>query len=761
MKWVSTWRRNRTSTVVVLPLAAYAAIAIIATYPLGLYLASAVPSDIGDPLLNTWILSWDIHALLTNPVHLFQANLFFPLPNTLAYSEHLIGTALMGVPILLLTGEPVIAYNFGFLLSFVLGGWGTYLLVRRYTHHSSAAFLAGLAFAYAPYRLTAFSHLQLLTLQWLPLSLLCLEGFWWRQSARYPQTKGRWAYLGAFCVLFALQVATSWHLAVFAGFTVALYLVGWLFRPSRASKGGALRAAGDSRTWMPGQKLTGLVYTLVGLLVVALLVWPLITPYLALLSQLRQARPIEMAAGFGARLSDYLAAPPYSAVFGALTAALAGRPQFTEENYLFVGMVGLSLACVGLWSALRTRKTRPDQAAIAVTWAVVLIGAWAFTWGPYRKWGEMTIALPYALTAQLSPVFGLIRVPPRWMAATSLPLAVLVGFGVRQILMALAARQPGERGKSSLLAGGVLVVLALGLLAESWSVPLPVAPVGATQDLPGSYRWLAGQSGDFGVLEWPMYVAPQPEYPETRRLYGSTLHWKGLVNGYSGFTPPRQMALSAELSGFPDERALAALRNLGRQGVRYLMVHSTDQGMDRGPWEVKDRWVLERSTSTRPVYEAQGDFAYEINPWGDALVLDPATVLDETWRTRAPRRLEARWQGGLVGRAYETGADYVDLYWQAEIPFPDDLTVFVHLLDAEGKIVAQGDGPPVLGHYSTSKWQPGEVIRDRHALVPTLGGALETGTQLRIGLYYPQTQQRVAVIDETGQFVGDHVLLPR
>ena len=157
------------------PLLAYGLFAVIATHPLWLRFASAVPSDIGDPLLNTWILAWDVRSLTIHPLNLFDANIFFPLPGTLAYSEHLLGNALAALPVLLLTGEPVVAYNATFLLSFIVGGWGTYLLVRRYTYCGWAAFLAGLAFAYAPYRLTSFSHVQLRTLQWLPISLLCLE----------------------------------------------------------------------------------------------------------------------------------------------------------------------------------------------------------------------------------------------------------------------------------------------------------------------------------------------------------------------------------------------------------------------------------------------------------------------------------------------------------------------------------------------------------------------------------------------------------
>ena len=152
--------------------ALYGLLALVSTHPLWRHLTTAVPSDIGDPLLNTWILAWDGHALLTDPAHLFDANIFFPLKDTLAYSEHLIGTALPMLPILLISGESVLAYNVAFLISFMLSGFGLYLLALHYTGNRLAAFLAGLAFAFAPYRLSLIGHLSLLTVQWLPLPCL-------------------------------------------------------------------------------------------------------------------------------------------------------------------------------------------------------------------------------------------------------------------------------------------------------------------------------------------------------------------------------------------------------------------------------------------------------------------------------------------------------------------------------------------------------------------------------------------------------------
>lgn len=641
----------------------YVLIAIAATHPLWLNLASAVPSDIGDPLLNTWILAWDAHALTRSPLDLFQANIFYPLPNTLAFSEHLLGVSVTVLPLLLLTGEPVAAYNLAFIFSFALGAWGTYLLVRRYTRSGAAAFLAGMAFAHAPYRLTAFSHLQLLTFQWLPFALLCLEKTL-KPSALSPQpsaagpatlsdaenvralaprqalAKNGFALhtigpTAAFVVLFWLQIVSSWHLAVFSGYILLIYLVGWWFRAERGGR------------WI------SLLRLVAALVVVAALCWPLIPPYLEVADQLQAARPLEVAAAFSPHPTDYLAAPNWNRTFGPLTAPLANRPLFTEENFMFMGMIAPALALLALWDAWRRRRRslpppvmslraqrsnlaplpaqtacigqpRSVQAPILVlTWAVIALGAWVLSWGPYLRLGEHLLPLPYGWLARLSPLFSLIRVPPRWMIAAALPLAILVGYGARAVLgvcAPAAGHVPGlTAGRSHTRSHvrraarvALFVCLAALLVLESWSAPLPLAQVGAMADLPQVCRWLADQPGDFGVLEWPIYVAPRPEYPETKRLYGSTLHWKGLVNGYSGFTPARQQQLDAELASFPDDRALAALRELGRQGVRYLIVHTLEQGFDRARWEETDRWTLERSPTLHLVHQAQGDFVYEI-----------------------------------------------------------------------------------------------------------------------------------------------------
>jgi hypothetical protein len=75
-----------------------------------------------------------------------------------------------------------------------------------------------------------------------------------------------------------------------------------------------------------------------------------------------------------------------------------------------------------------------------------------------------------------------------------------------------------------------------------------------------------------------------------------------------------------------------------------------------------------------------------------------------------------------------------DLYWSSLAPVSEDYTVFIHLLDEAGNLVAQGDGQPVHGNYPTSAWSPGEVILDRH--IVSISSEIRSGNYTLVaGLY--------------------------
>ncbi len=131
----------------------------------------------GDALLQTWTLDWDAHAFVSNPLHFADANSFYPYANTLAFSETLVGQAILVAPVIWLTNNPVLAYNLLLLGSFVLCGWGMYLLGKDLTGSRVAGLIAGMIFGFFPHRFGQLSHLHLLTAQWMPFCLLFLRRF--------------------------------------------------------------------------------------------------------------------------------------------------------------------------------------------------------------------------------------------------------------------------------------------------------------------------------------------------------------------------------------------------------------------------------------------------------------------------------------------------------------------------------------------------------------------------------------------------------
>jgi hypothetical protein len=103
---------------------------------------------------------------------------------------------------------------------------------------------------------------------------------------------------------------------------------------------------------------------------------------------------------------------------------------------------------------------------------------------------------------------------------------------------------------------------------------------------------------------------------------------------------------------------------------------------------------------------------------------------------------------------------HLTLYWQAQTSMVKPYTVFTHLLDADSRIWAQQDGIPVSSARPTTGWVPGEVIRDEVQL--TVDPQAPPGDYvIEVGLYDAgdPALPRLSVLDETGQPIGDRVLL--
>ena len=178
---------------------AFLALTVAMTWPWARHLRDHC-SDTGDPYLNSWILWWDFHQTFHAPFHLFDGNVFFPYRLSLAFSEHNYGLALPLFPLFALGLRPLTAQGILTLLGFAFSGYGAFRLGRTLTGSTGAAWVAGIAFAFVPYRFGQLPHVNYLFAGWIPILFEALVLFVRERSPR------RAAWLGAAFFLNGLSV---------------------------------------------------------------------------------------------------------------------------------------------------------------------------------------------------------------------------------------------------------------------------------------------------------------------------------------------------------------------------------------------------------------------------------------------------------------------------------------------------------------------------------------------------------------------------
>jgi hypothetical protein len=604
--------------------AAYVGLTVVMTWPIAAGLGRDVPADLGDSLLNMWIMAWVAEGALAilggqmSFADLWNANIFYPTPLTLTFSEHLIPQALQGVPAYLATGNVVLAYNLVFLATFALSGLGMFLLVRELTGSARAAFVAGLFYAFYPYRLGQFPHVQTMSSQWMPFALY---GF-----RRWFDT-GRWPALGAGTAAFVVQGLSSGYYLFYFAPVLGGYVL-WEI--------GSRHRWRDWRTWaaLGGAGLVSLACTL-----------PFLLPYQAAKDRFGLTREIGEVSTFSADLFAYAHTPPQLYVWGPI---LNRFPQ--PEGDLFPGAVPLLVAAAAtvLWLAAAaaavvqaTRGAAAGErrgarlllavAALGVAGAIGVAITGGFVWqlGPIPiRMTNVSRTLTYALLAALAALVlsPRIRAVLRDGSTNLTPfLLVAIGFtvvmslgpipragGERMVGLALYSMffdlVPGYAGlrapaRFGMVAAGLLAALSgyalarvatwrrggavLGLvgaafLAEAYAVPMPVnlnwrttdryatawPSVHRLNDGPLAYRYIVGMPAGTSLIELPI----GDQAWDLRYVYYAGLHGKPIVNGYSGYFPAGYAARVARISGVWSDRD-AAWTALRTSGASHVLIH--------------------------------------------------------------------------------------------------------------------------------------------------------------------------------------------
>ena len=576
--WTSIFRRAP----VLWAFLSYLGLTLILTAPLVRQIGSALPSDNGDPVLNTWILWWSTQAIPLSD-QWWSPPAFFPISNTFAFSEHLLGLLPLFGPTYWLSGNAALGYNVAFVLSFPLSGLSAYLLSRELTGRDDASWVAGLIYGFAPYRIDHLSHLQVLSWYWLPLVLLGLH--------RYVRD-GRTRWLVLFGLAYLLQGLSNGYMFLFVPVLVGMWVI-WFVPLIRRWRVAASIA------------LAGAIAVVIAL--------PVLLKYRVVHRQFGFERSLGEINFFSGDLTAILSAPRHLAVWGWMDGF------YGPEGQLFPG---LTIVCLLALAVVRLRWPGPEASPrwvrlpralcamlsalffLVIVWRLVIgpvnldafglklsvnhlvkpftfamlflstlgllspvvlaararrsllgfyllaiVAMWILTWGPFPTVLEQRVfvAAPYNWLLSVIPGFDGLRVPARFWILGTVCLSAAGG------LVLAHAVAVGSRFRPV-----VVALVGLGVIADGWVAEFPVVAV------PRLSASLSG-NGAGAILELPLGFP----YDDLDAMYRSTHHGRPVVNGYSGQRPPYYPALRWGLAHRDGE----VLQLLAQLGVAEVLVN--------------------------------------------------------------------------------------------------------------------------------------------------------------------------------------------
>ncbi len=524
-----------------LAIALYIALAVLFTYPLVFNMDRV--NGAGDPAVMVWSMAWIQHALLSG-APLFEANIFYPTENTLAYTDLLLPSAMFTLPLYLITNNPLINFNVVLILTYVLSGYTVFLLAKRIMGRMPYALptslFAGAVYALCPYRTGHITQLNSMTTYLLPLILLFMHKF--LEDGRKPRD----LFLAA--LFFALNATSGLYYGVFAILMMAAFFIIWSLIKREFPK--------------KEDFLYGVIFFGFFGLVLAYILWP----YLALSGAGDHSRPVEQAAGGSVIPAALLTSPPEGWLLGWTPEAFGtsnedGKPMY--ELTLYPGLAVAAMAAFGLFFG----RIRTHSKLYALLGLVIAV----FSLGPLIPLGDINIPLPFYLLYEFVPGFGSLRVPARMWAIVMIPIAILAAFGLRKLMENLG-------GKKAALA---LAAISIFTLFEF----LPTLPVDRFIDrgpptLEPAYEYLAENAGPQTVVAEVPFASPVDAFRETPRMVRSTHGWWNLVNGYASYFPEGYEETRDALDSLPSPESLAEMERLE---IDYVVVHPEeyeDEDMD-------------------------------------------------------------------------------------------------------------------------------------------------------------------------------------
>ena len=519
-----------------LALTLYLAVTVIFTWPLALNLTTAIPGDSFDGWQNYWNQWWIKQALIDRIVSPLVTDLLYH-PTGVSLYFHTLNpfNGVTTLPIQLAFGL-IAAYNAVVVLSWVLAGYGMFLLVRwvlgergAYVESSGersgerrhlapsnphalwlAPLVAGLVYTFSPFHMAhLLGHMQVMTLQWMPFYMLALL-----RSLRLAEAGRSWLRAALWAGFFLILTGLSdWYFVLYLFlFTAVTLLWRWAAPPRRFH----WRKLG--RVLAP-PLAAGLFFA------VALSFW--LAPMVLEATRFRfMVRPAADLYILSASVMDFFIPNRLHTLFRPDSFTWIGNQIApVSERTIAIGYTVLALASL----ALARRK--------AAFWWVMALFFFVLALGPQWRWGDITwedipsAALngeelaswtPYGLLNQLVPFMRISRSVSRFAVMVQLSMAVLAGIGLWHLLV---------RMRKPLAPYALSALVVAALLCEYWVAPYPLSP----PDTPAWYAELAADPDPRAVLNLPM------NYDRPGYLLYQTVHGKPLTVAYISRDDPRTL----------------------------------------------------------------------------------------------------------------------------------------------------------------------------------------------------------------------------
>lgn len=622
----------------------FVGLAILMTWPLAARLSTAVHGP-GDPYVSTSIIEWDVRTLLHDPGSVFDLPWFHPSRVTLAFTEHLLGIALVVLPFYIAGASPIALHSIATILGFAFCGYAASVLGRVVTGSMAAGLVAGVFYAFLPYRFHHATHISYVWSGWLPLLLASL--IWY---ARAPSWK-RGLAVGA---AFFMNGLTCLHWLAFGSVAFAVTAV---------FAGLGARRLFDRRWWLPLVASTALATALL---------LPTLIPYRTVAHLYGMERSWAEAEPFSGRWSDWLMPPRENGLYGSWSPV----ERFEAEHPLFPGFGVLLLTVSALVFCRREdfaggvavddeqpASPRPRALLLAldvmagaaafitlavairgpVHWALVDVSTtaipllvlsvlfltriwiayphragslrdtvrtsrfppsmwWAFLWIAIGVIGSLGLnGFLHEALFRLVPPFRGMRVPLRWAMIAYVGLAVVAAAG---LLPLLRTARPWLRRA---VTAAILMAMLFELRAPfQWYISADTPPV---------YRWLASVDLPGGLLELPVGF----ERIDYEYLLHQTVHHRPLLNGISSFMPPGYAKL--QMLAAADPIPPGFLDHVKRLDASLIIVHADDL-FGRRP--AVRAWLRSEIAKGRLAFvrrfdhRASGDYVFAVMPQGRA-----------------------------------------------------------------------------------------------------------------------------------------------